>query len=150
MNKNHLLIMGALFISGIVVGAIGIQLFPCRCNDIAPMLADYQVSDTVEANKLFHIYYDHYKPEKDTFKGYLLEKDQAKALSNFLDKNPHLAGARIYMASDGHTPNLKIIVGVVKRNAEFIDDTKLIFKTTTLGKADPCPPICDGKSAITR
>jgi hypothetical protein len=149
MKHSKIIIMLGLFLSGIVIGALVTRMYPCCKEENISDLAAYTQIDTTQAKKLFHDYYKGATVEKFPFKGFLLLKEQLSILNQLFNQNKNLSGFRIYMAADSDIYERRIIVGVVERNSEYVDDTKIIFKTI-LGKADPCPPICDKGSPITR
>jgi hypothetical protein len=151
MKSIKFVLMVVLFISGICIGILANRLFPCnscRKNNVSELAAYIQI-DTTQAKKLFQDYYKGATAEKTPFKGFLLLKEQLNVLNQLLNQNKNLSGFRIYMAADSGKYERRILVGVNEINNEYIDDTKLIYRTT-LGKADPCPPICDKTSPITR
>ena len=138
--------MASIFISGIILGVAIPGLFSCSRHDIAPVPLSITQIDTTTANTLFRQYYDKAKIETRPFKGFSLEMEQFGALYKlFNNGNNTLKGFRIYMGPD--TPDrVRIIVGIDKNGN---DDVRCIYKTN-IGTADPCPPICDGNSPITR
>lgn len=145
MKKNQLVLMASVFISGIILGVAIPGLLSCGRHEIAPVPLSLTQIDTTTANTLFRQYYDKATIETKPFKGFSLEMEQLGALNKLFNGNGNLKGFRLYMGPD--TPErIRIIVGIDKNGN---DDVKCIYKTN-IGTADPCPPICDGNSPITR
>jgi hypothetical protein len=154
MKKNKMAMISVTFILGAVFGISLIALFSfVRTPNPPSPNPPLTIISTVEANKLFHNYYDFAVPMKDKLKGFYIDRPQLDAL-NELARNSNLVGFRIYLgktAPNGDT--LSIIVGATNRMLDDVTATNI--PTTKVYKIEsrntgPCPPLCGVESPITK
>lgn len=143
------IITAIIFIVGIVIGNFIPKLFPSPPNNNIVLPKGVEEISPVTANKLFRDYYKGATADSQPFAGFLLKKEQLDVLNILLKKNLALSGFRIYMSNDSSGLERRILVGCKTVGDKQIDDATIIFKTI-YGASDPCPPICDMDSPITR
>jgi hypothetical protein len=75
----------------------------------------------------------------DTLKGFNVDIRQFYAMSCLFDKNPQLAGFRVYFGKDAAGTYTSMIVGMDINGK----DVRTLFYGATFKYSGPCPPICD-------
>jgi hypothetical protein len=150
MKKNKMAMISVTFILGAVFGISLIALFSFvrTPNPPSPNPLLTPIS-TVEANKLFHNYYDNVLPMNEKFKGFLVDRPQLEAI-NELAKDKNLLGFRIYMAKSDKAEKITIVVGITNPTVDAATEAAgKIFKTDSR-ISEPCPPLCGVNSPITK
>ena len=80
-------------------------------------------------------------------KGFTLDKTQLDAMNNIFRENSLLTGFRIYMAKDNSGQKIAIVVGVDATGKDAVTNT---IYNTSAAINNPCPPVCDVTSTITK
>jgi hypothetical protein len=149
MKNSRFTLMIVIFISGITLGFIVPRLFPIINTISLTLPKGVEEISVAKANDLFLRYLKTATIQQKPFKGFMIKKEQLEVLNHLFKRDPSLSGFRVYMAEDSLTYERRILVGCRTKAGKEIDDTTIILKTI-YGGADPCPPICDVDSPITR
>jgi hypothetical protein len=143
MKPKHMILLGVMTLSGILIGFSGSLLVSCKQLKTDPQLSSSITKiDSVIARDLFRNYYDTATVFKTAFKGFTIDTDDARNLNDFFAKTG-LKKARIYMAAIKDT-KVRLIIGIDSKGRESATQ---IYKMQS-SSCDPCPPICDTQSSM--
>jgi hypothetical protein len=140
MEKKRFLSPVTASLFGIVIGVI-VTFFvlhfaptllllskPCPPTLTEPQVGSYMTNYRITA-----------KPYQDTLKGFNVDIRQFNAMNCLFDKNPQLAGFRVYFGKDVAGANTSMIVGLDNSG----NDVRTLIYGTSYKYSGPCPPICD-------
>ena len=148
MKTNKISFIASGFIAGIIVGIsmVGMFAFTNGPGAAAPATGVTPVSAAV-ANTFFKNYMTGATPLNQVVKGFTLDKSQLDAMNLIIQENSALAGFRVYLGVDNNARKIAIVVGVDGSGKDAVANT--IYSTVSMA-TNPCPPVCDGASAITK
>ncbi|MCX6249427.1 MAG: hypothetical protein NTX61_01625 [Bacteroidetes bacterium] len=145
-NKYFLTVVG--FVTGLASGisVIGLLAFSSAAG---PSGSASVISPVTAANA--NIYFKNYLAGAASFnqviKGFTLDKAQLDAMNSIAKENSLLTGYRIYFGKDNNARKIAIVVGVDANGTDAVNNT--IYNTTAIS-FNPCPPVCDSGSPITK
>jgi hypothetical protein len=148
--KNNRFIMHTLtFVSGVIIGGaiFGILWFANGCSGSVSAASPSPIS-LKDARDMYHNYLNKDKTPmmvgRDTIKAVTIDRNQLAAIEDLLN-NQNLAACRVYIGLDANSQRVGIVLGVY---SDGRDATTLNIYSTGVGKAGPCPPICDRGSQM--
>ena len=135
------------FFSGIVsaVSLMGLYAFSGAPGSAGSPAGIIPVSAAV-ANAYYKNYMAGAVNFNQVIKGFTLDKNQLDAMNNIARENAALTKFRIYMGKDNNGKQIAIVVGVDGRGLDAVSNT--IYNTDAPG--NPCPPVCDADSPISK
>jgi len=140
MEKKQILSPVTAVLLGIVLGVV-ITFFVLRSaptlllisKPCPPTLTEQQVGSYM------HTFHTTAKLYQDTIKGLNVDLLQFNAMNCLFDKNPKLAGFRVYFGKDGNGRSTSMVVGIDNSG----NDDRTLFYSASYRFSGPCPPICD-------
>lgn len=147
MKTNKYFLSAIGFFSGIVltISFMGLFAFSSGPASSAPGGGNVPVSATV-ANGYFKNYMASALSVNQVIKGFTVDKNQLEAMNNLSKENTTLRGFRIYLGKDNNANPVSIVVGIDGKGLDAVNNT--IYNTNSPG--NPCPPVCDVASPITK
>jgi hypothetical protein len=140
MEKNQPLSPWIASVIGLAIGAV-VTFFVLKTNPQMLMISKPCPQTLTE--KQVGTYMKNYRSTatafQDTLKGFNVDIRQFYAMSCLFDKNPQLAGFRVYLGKDAAGSNTSMIVGLDING----QDVRTLLYGTTFKYSGPCPPICD-------
>ena len=143
-NKYFFIVIG--FLSVIIVGIsmIGLLAFTSAATPASDGVSPITATD---ANRYFKNYMANSTATNQVIKGFTVDKSQLDAMNRIAQENPNLTGFRVYFGFDSNSRKIAIVVGVDNSGKDAVTTT--IYNTASQN-TNPCPPICDITSTITK
>jgi hypothetical protein len=148
MKTNKIFFTSVGFLTGIVSG-ISIMGILAFSNGPAP--SNPGPGNSVISTAVANTYFKNYMAGAATFnqviKGFTIDKSQLDAMNSIANENSLLTGFRIYFGKDNNAQKIAIVVGVDSNGKDAVTNT---IYNTSAPINNPCPPICDVVSPITK
>jgi len=148
MKTNKYFFTAVGFLTGLTLG-ISILVFSAFTNGPGPSVPGSGVSPVTatDANKFFKNYFAGAASFNQVIKGFTIDRTQLDAMNRIVQENANLAGFRIYFGTDNNARKVALVVGVDNNGIDAVNNT--IYNTDS-HLTNPCPPICDVSSTITK
>lgn len=148
MKTNKYFFTAVGFLTGITMG-VSILVFSAFTNGPKPSGPDAGISPVTanDANKFVKNYMAGAASFNQVIKGFTIDRAQLDAMNRIVQENSNLTGFRIYFGTDNNSRKIAVVVGVDDNGNDAVNNT---IYTTDSHYTNPCPPICDGNSTITK
>ena len=148
MKTNKYFFSAIGFLTGLIMG-ISILVFSAFTNGPKPSVTGSGVSPVTatDANKFVKNYLAGAANFNQVIKGFTIDRTQLDAMNKIIQENTGLTGFRIYFGTDNNSHKIALVVGVDNNGNDAVNNT--IYNTDS-HLTNPCPPICDVNSTITK